>query len=100
MSIVAFSCARFTPGDVALFHRIADPRLADGRWAALSRESTRDHDRLEVYLPGGETPLFRFERNARGQYALSMHDRGGWHVIGDGDDAAGCLAIWMTPGLG
>lgn len=97
MTVVSFTCARFTPSDVVLFRRIADPRLADGRWIALKRHSTRDNDRLEVYLPDTAAPLFRFERNAHGRYALSMRDKGEWHVIGTGASATECLGIWMTP---
>jgi hypothetical protein len=58
------------------------------------RESGRTHDRLLVLLPEVDRPVFRFERDAKGRYSLSFHDRSGWYGIGAGDNAAECLSIW------
>ncbi len=93
-NIIAFSCARFTPDDLAAFESIAEPKLRDGHWAGVVRESGRDHDRLLVLLPEVDRPVFRFERDGRGRYSLSFHDRSGWYGIGAGGTAGECLSIW------
>lgn len=94
MNVVAFSSARFTPADIAEFETVAAPKLRQGHWAGVVRETARDHDRLLVLLPGVDRPVFRFERDARGRYSLSFNDRSGWYGIGAGATAAECLAIW------
>lgn len=94
MTIVAFTAARFTPTDLAEFHRVADPKLRLGHWATVTRESGRDFDRLEVRLPGVDRPVFRFERDRQGRYNLAFNDRAGWYGIGSGSTAGECLAIW------
>jgi hypothetical protein len=94
MTVIAFSAARFTPDDLAEFARIADRRLREGRWKAVSRESASGHDRLLIRLPGGGEPLFRLERDATGTYRLSLRDRGAWHPLGEGTAIGDCLAVW------
>ena len=94
MTVVAFSCARFTPADLTEFEAVAGPKLRHGHWAGVIRDTRRDHDRLLVLLPGVERPVFRFERDGRGRYSLSFNDRSGWYGIGAGSTARECLAIW------
>ncbi len=94
MTVVAFSRARFTPADLSEFEMVAEPKLRLGHWAGIIRESGRDFDRLLVMLPGVGRPVFRFERDGKGQYALSFNDRAGWYGIGNGAAAAECLSIW------
>ncbi|MCG5239300.1 hypothetical protein [Azospirillum doebereinerae] len=95
-TVLAFSSARFTPDDLATFETIAEPKLRDGHWAGVVRESGREHDRLLVLLPEVDRPVFRFERDGRGRYTLSFHDRSGWYGIGAGGSAAECLSIWRA----
>ena len=94
MTVVAFSCARFTPTDINEFEVVAEPKLRLGHWAAIIRETGRDFDRLLVMLPWVELPVFRFERDCKGRYTLSFNDRAGWYGIGAGATAAECLSIW------
>lgn len=94
MTVVSFTRARFTPADLAEFDRIAGAKLSQGHWAAVTRETARDGDRLLVRLPGVDRPVFRFERDVSGHYGLSFHDRSGWYPIGSGATAAECLTIW------
>lgn len=94
MTVVAFSVARFTPSDLDEFGVVAEPKLRLGHWAGIIRETGRDFDRLLVMLPGVERPVFRFERDGKGRYALSFNDRAGWYGIGNGATAAECLSIW------
>lgn len=94
MTVVAFSCSRFTPSDINAFELVAEPKLRLGHWAGIIRESGRDFDRLLVMLPGVERPVFRFERDGKGCYTLSFNDRAGWYGIGSGATAAECLSIW------
>ncbi|MGQ9366899.1 hypothetical protein [Azospirillum sp. ST 5-10] len=94
MTVVAFTSARLTPADLAEFDRVADPKLRQGHWAGVIRESGRDFDRLLVLLPGVERPVFRFERDRTGAYHLHFNDRSGWYGIGSGATASECLAIW------
>ncbi|PWC34168.1 hypothetical protein [Azospirillum sp. TSO35-2] len=93
-NIVPFCRARFTPEDLTAFAEVAEPKLRDGHWIGVLRESGRDHDRLLVLLPEVDRPVFRFERDGKGRYTLSFHDRSGWYGIGAGDSAAECLSIW------
>lgn len=93
-TVVAFSCARFTPADVAAFGTVAEAKLREGHWVGVVRETGRDHDRLLVLLPGVERPVFRFQRDRDGRYSLSFNDRSGWYGIGAGGTAAECLSIW------
>ena len=97
MSVVPFSRARFSPADVAAFHGIALPRLADGRWAAIARSSGDWGDRLAVILPGQSVPTFTLERDRRGACALYFHDRKETVLIGNADNAAECLWVWSRP---
>jgi len=97
MSVVPFSRARFSPADVAAFHAVALPRLADGRWAAIARSSGTWGDRFAVMLPGRPLPAFTLERDRRGAYALYFHDRGETVHLGSAESAAGCLRIWARP---
>ena len=97
MSVVPFSRARFSPADVAVFHEVALPRLADGRWAAIARSSGDWGDRLAVILPGQSVPTFTFARDRRGAYTLHFHDREGTVLIGTADTAAACLRVWSPP---
>jgi hypothetical protein len=98
MSVLAFSVARFTPSDVAVFMEIAAPRLRAGLWAATHRQSGSWGDRISIHLPGRADPLFRFERDRQGTYALYYHDRSGSHRIGFAATAAECLRVWrMAP---
>ncbi|CAO3353516.1 hypothetical protein [Azospirillum melinis] len=92
--IIQFCRARFTPDDMDAFAAVAEPKIRDGHWVGVLRESGRDHDRLLVLLPEVDRPVFRFERDAKGRYSLSFHDRSGWYGIGAGDSAADCLSIW------
>ncbi|WP_035694004.1 hypothetical protein [Azospirillum halopraeferens] len=94
MTVVAFSAARFTPADLAAFDEVAGPKLRQGHWAGVMRESGRDFDRLLVMLPGVDRPVFRFERDRAGSYHLHFHDRSGWYGIGSGASAVDCLSIW------
>ena len=94
MSVIPFSRARFTPADVAVFIEIALPRLADGRWALISRNSGAWGDRFAVTLPGQTIPTFTLERDRRGVYALYFHDREEAVLIGKADSAAECLWVW------
>ncbi|MBP2295217.1 hypothetical protein [Azospirillum rugosum] len=94
MTVVAFSCARFTPADLVEFEAVAEPKLRLGHWAGVIRETGREHDRLLVLLPGVDRPVFRFERDGRGRYSLSFNDRSGWYGIGSGATASECLSIW------
>jgi len=94
MTVVAFSCARFTPADLTEFETVAEPKLRLGHWAGVIRETGREYDRLLVLLPGVDRPVFRFERDGRGRYSLSFNDRSGWYGIGSGSTAAECLSIW------
>ncbi len=98
MSVVAFSRARFTPDDLREFDLVAAPKLRQGHWAALARETTRGRDRIHVLLPGVDRPVFRFERDETGAYHLWFNDRAGWYPIGEGATAAECLAIWRPRG--
>ena len=95
MSVVPFSAARFTPADLAEFNRISLPRCAHGLWSAVSRQTTRDSDRLGVYIAGGQRPLFTVERDRSGSYSLFYHDGAESHRIGFGRTVADCLAIWQ-----
>lgn len=96
MTVVAFSLARFTPADMREFYAIADPRLARGLWASVTRQTAPDFDRLLVAFPNIDRPVFSFERDKRGRYTLWFNDRQGWHSIGSGNTAAECLTIWRT----
>lgn len=93
-NVIQFCRARFTPDDLDAFAAVAEPKIRDGHWVGVLRESGRDHDRLLVLLPEVDRPVFRFERDAKGRYSLSFHDRSGWYGIGAGDSAADCLSIW------
>lgn len=93
-NVIQFCRARFTPEDLDAFSAVAEAKLQRGHWAGVLRESGRDHDRLLVLLPEVDRPVFRFERDAKGRYSLSFHDRSGWYGIGAGDSAAECLSIW------
>ena len=93
-NVIQFSRARFTPDDLDAFAAVAEPKIRDGHWVGVLRESGRTHDRLLVLLPEVDRPVFRFERDAKGRYSLSFHDRSGWYGIGAGDNAAECLSIW------
>lgn len=93
-NVVQFCRARFTPEDLDAFAAVAGPKLGNGHWVGVLRESGRHHDRLLVLLPEVDHPVFRFERDAKGRYSLSFHDRSGWYGIGGGDSAAECLSIW------
>jgi hypothetical protein len=93
-NVIQFSRARFTPDDLDAFAAVAEPKIRDGHWVGVLRESGRTHDRLLVLLPEVDRPVFRFERDAKGRYSLSFHDRSGWYGIGAGDSAAECLSIW------
>lgn len=93
-TVIQFCRARFTPDDMDAFAAVAEPKIRDGHWVGVLRESGRDHDRLLVLLPEVDRPVFRFERDAKGRYSLSFHDRSGWYGIGAGDSAADCLSIW------
>jgi len=93
-NVIQFCRARFTPDDMDAFAAVAEPKIRDGHWVGVLRESGRDHDRLLVLLPEVDRPVFRFERDAKGRYSLSFHDRSGWYGIGAGDSAADCLSIW------
>ena len=95
MSVIAFSAARFTPADLALFESIADEKLRLGRWASVRRESGRRFDRLEILLPDAPAPVFRFGRGHDGWYRLEFNDRSGWYPLGSGRSAEDCLAIWL-----
>lgn len=97
MTVVAFSVARFTPSDLAVFNTIAKPGLKRGLWQAVARESGRGYDRLIVLFPGIDRPVFAFERVQDGTYHLWFNDRQGWHGIASGATAAECLAIWRPP---
>ncbi|MBP2301504.1 hypothetical protein [Azospirillum picis] len=97
-NVVQFCRARFTPEDLDAFAAVADLKLRDGHWAGVMRESDRNHDRLLVLLPEVDRPVFRFERDSRGRYSLSFHDRSGWYGIGAGDSAGECLSIWRPRG--
>jgi hypothetical protein len=94
MTVVAYSRARFTEADLSIIDAIAQPRIARGLWAGVSRQTSPDCDRVLVYLPRSELPTFRFERARRGTYTLWFQDRCGSHVIGSGQSAAECLSIW------
>ena len=94
MSVISFSRARFTPADVAAFNEIALPRLAEGRWAAISRHSGATGDRFAVILPGQSDPTFTLERDRRGAYVLYFHDREGAVLISAAESAAECLWVW------
>lgn len=94
MTVVAFSCARFTPADLSEFGAVAEPKLRLGHWAGVIRETGREYDRLLVLLPGVDRPVFRFERDGQGRYSLSFNDRSGWYGIGTGTTATECLSIW------
>lgn len=98
MTVVSFSCARFTPADLATFGEVADPKLTQGHWAGVLRQTGRDFDRIDVLLPGVGRPVFRFERDAKGRYHLSFNDHSGWYPIGCGATAAECLSIWRPRG--
>ncbi|CAO3415454.1 hypothetical protein [Azospirillum endophyticum] len=93
-NVIQFCRARFTPDDLDAFAAVAEPKIRDGHWVGVLRESGRTHDRLLVLLPEVDRPVFRFERDAKGRYSLSFHDRSGWYGIGAGDSAAECLSIW------
>ncbi|MBY6260395.1 hypothetical protein EI613_00455 [Azospirillum sp. 412522] len=93
-NVIQFCRARFTPDDLDAFAAVAEPKIRDGHWIGVLRESGRDYDRLLVLLPEVDRPVFRFERGAKGRYSLSFHDRSGWYGIGAGDSAADCLSIW------
>nr|WP_042669534.1 hypothetical protein [Methylobacterium sp. B34] len=93
-NIVPFCRARLTPDDLDAFAAVAEPKIREGHWAGVLRESGRTHDRLLFLLPEVDRPVFRFERDAGGRYSLSFHDRSGWYGIGTGDSAAECLSIW------
>ncbi|WP_042696248.1 hypothetical protein [Azospirillum sp. B506] len=93
-NVIQFCRARFTPDDLDAFAAVAEPKIRDGHWGGVLRESGRDHDRLLVLLPEVDRPVFRFERDAKGRYSLSFQDRSGWYGIGAGDSAADCLSIW------
>ncbi|MBK1836361.1 hypothetical protein JHL17_02960 [Azospirillum sp. YIM B02556] len=93
-NVIQFCRARFTPDDLDVFAAVAEPKIRDGHWVGVLRESGRTHDRLLVLLPEVDRPVFRFERDAKGRYSLSFHDRSGWYGIGAGDSAADCLSIW------
>lgn len=95
MSVVQFSVARFTPDDVRSFNEIALPKLKRGLWAAVTRDTGPDFDRISVTFPGVEDPVFSFERDRRGQYHLWYHDRAGSHSIGFGETAEECLSVWQ-----
>ncbi|HYC05204.1 MAG TPA: hypothetical protein VED40_18065 [Azospirillaceae bacterium] len=94
MTVVAFSVARFTPFDLTEWNAIAMPKLERGLWESVSRQSGPDFDRLTVHFPNLERPVFRFERDRRGNYRLFFNDRRGWYCIGTGESADECLAVW------
>lgn len=92
--VIPFSIARFTPGDLAVWNRLADDKVRRGLWEPTLRETGRDHDRILVRFPGLDRPAFRFERDRQGQYHLCFNDRRGWHEIGVGNTADECLSVW------
>ncbi|WP_448203778.1 hypothetical protein [Azospirillum sp. sgz302134] len=94
MTVVPFSRARFSPADLATFNAIALPRLVDGRWTSIARCSGVWGDRIAVMIADQPSPIFTFEREKGGGYALYFHDRGGAVLIGSGDSAPACLSIW------
>ena len=63
-NVIQFSRARFTPDDLDAFAAVAEPKIRDGHWVGVLRESGRTHDRLLVLLPEVDRPVFRFERDA------------------------------------
>jgi len=94
MTVIAFSAARFSPADLAEWDSVAQPKLSRGLWAAVTRSSGRDFDRLVVTFPNLDRAVFRFERDRLGTYRLLFNDRKGWYEIGVGATAAECLAVW------
>lgn len=96
MSVIPFARTRFTPADIAAFNEIALPRLANGRWSAVARHSGHWGDRIGIMIAGRPAPLFTFERDTAGRYALYFHDRDGPVLIGTADHAVACLAIWSS----
>ncbi|MCW2239254.1 hypothetical protein [Azospirillum canadense] len=96
MSVIPFARTRFTPADIAAFNEIALPRLASGHWSAVARHSGDWGDRIAIMVAGRPAPLFTFERDKAGRYALYFHDRDGAVRIGTADSAGACLAIWSS----
>lgn len=95
MTVIPFSAARFTPADLAEFDKIAAPRIASGLWAGVLRHTTADADQMVVCFPKVARPIFLFERDWRGRYALRFRYRDqGWHDLHIGLTAAECLSVW------
>ncbi|MCW2239517.1 hypothetical protein [Azospirillum canadense] len=51
---------------------------------------------MAIMVAGRQSPLFTFERDTAGRYALYFHDREGAVRIGTADSAVACLAIWSS----
>jgi len=96
MTVIPFPTVRFAPEDVALFDRIAAPMVRRGLWDRVQRDAPAGADRLVVWIPGVERPLFAFERVRGGRYRLTLHEKeGATYEIGRGWTARECLRIWL-----
>jgi hypothetical protein len=100
MSVLAFSPARFTPGDLAEFDAIAWRRISTGLWSHVARHTCSDGDQILVYFHHLPLPVFRFERSRCGTYTLWFRSASSanWELIATGTTAAECLSIWAGGG--
>jgi|SRR3954451_3022825 hypothetical protein len=98
MTVLAFSPARFTPGDLADFDQIAWSRISSGLWSHVSRVTCHDSDQVLVYFHHLDRPVFRFERDRCGTYRLWFHAGDGPQIVAAGRTAADCLSIWAGGG--
>jgi hypothetical protein len=92
MTVVGFA-PRFTPDDLSAFDAIAWRHISAGLWSHITRQS-HDTDRILIFFPRLDRPVFRLERDRSGTYTLWFQDRDGWHSISTGISAADCLSIW------
>jgi hypothetical protein len=96
-TVIPFPVVRFTPSDVACWTRLAEDKVSRGLWQPHRRVTSREADSFLVSFPDADRPVFKFERDRTGIYRLSFNDRRGWHMIGTGQTAEECLAVWDQP---
>lgn len=90
--ILPFARQRFTPTDMVAWKSILADRRRRGLWQKVERATSRDRDRILVWLPSVKEPSLCLERDSQGQYRLSYHDGQGWFQFRQGPDIIDCLA--------
>jgi hypothetical protein len=73
MTVVSFPAWRFTPSDLQRIYEFAAPRMADGRWGAVTRMTLPQEDRFLIYRRLALQPGYSIKKDRRGQFFLHLH---------------------------